>query len=333
MAGLKVFTWHVHGSYLHSLAQTGHELFIPVKPGDPEGYGGVPAGWPDTIHEVPVEDVPDLELDVVLFQSARNWIEDQFETLSPSQRALPRVYVEHDPPRGSPTDTRHVLDDPDVLLVHVTAFNDLMWDSGRTPTRVIEHGVTIPEGINFRGDLQRGIVVVNNLQKRGRRLGLDIFELARTEVPLDLVGMNAEALGGLGEFGRDELPDMMSRYRFFFHPIRYTSFGMAVCEAMMVGMPIVALATTEMPTVIENGASGFISNDPRRLVNAMHELLADRRLAARMGEEARRIAHERFGIARFAADWDRAFRDVAGAGGGTRVAGVAGPRVAAEANR
>src|SRR5581483_3611457 len=129
------------------------------------------------------------------------------------------------------------------LLVHVTHFNALMWDSGRTPTRVIEHGVAIPQGVRYRGELERGLVVINNLRARGRRLGRDVFEYARALVPLDLVGMDAEALGGLGEISPPLLPEFEARYRLFFHPVRYTSLGMALCEAMMIGMPIVGLAT------------------------------------------------------------------------------------------
>src|SRR6266550_3029276 len=75
-------------------------------------------------------------------------------------------------------ETHHLIDDADVLLVHVTAFNALMWDSGRTPTRVIEHGVIDP-GVRWTGELERGLVVVNNLPSRGRRVGADIFERAR----------------------------------------------------------------------------------------------------------------------------------------------------------
>ena len=176
-------------------------------------------------------------------------------------------------PREHPTDTRHVVDDPDVLLIHVTAFNELMWDSGRTPTRVIEHGVTVPDDVGYVGDLERGIVVVNNLAGRGRRLGADVFERARAEVPLDLVGLGADALGGLGEVKRRDLPAFEANYRFFFHPVRYTSFGMAVCEAMMIGLPVVSLATTEMPTVIEDGVSGFVSTGPVRLFQDMRELI------------------------------------------------------------
>ena len=314
MRRLRILTWHVHGNYLWYLSHVPHDIFLPVKPGRPPGYGGRGATfrWPDNVHEVPVEDVPGLELDCVLSQSNDNWRRDREEILSPAQLARPAVHVEHDPPRESPTDTRHPIDDPDVLLVHVTAFNDLMWDSGRTPTRVVEHGVVVPEGVRYRGELDRGVVVVNGLRRRGRRLGADIFERARREVPLDLVGMFAGELGGIGEVPPPDLAAFVARYRFFFHPIRYTSLGLAACEAMMVGMPIVALATTEMSTVIESGVSGWIDTDVGRLIERMRDLLADPGEARRLGEGARRTALERFSIGRFVADWDAALREATG---------------------
>lgn len=313
---MKVLTWHVHGSYLYYLAHAPHEFYVPVRPGRPEGYGGRTPGfsWPSNLHEVPAEAVPTLPIDCVLFQSRRNYLEDQHVILSEAQRRLPQIYLEHDPPREHPTDTRHVVDDPDVLLVHVTSFNDLMWDSGRTPTLVIEHGVTVPDGVEYRGDLARGLVVVNGLARRGRRLGVDLFTRLREQVPLDLVGMLSEDLGGLGEVSHAELPAFESRYRFFFNPIRYTSLGLAVCEAMMLGLPIVGLATTEMPAVVENGVAGFVDTEPARLAERMRALLEDAELARRLGAGARRIARERFDIRRFARDWDRAIAEVAGRG-------------------
>ncbi|MBB5447679.1 hypothetical protein HDG38_006324 [Paraburkholderia sp. WSM4177] len=69
----------------------------------------------------------------------------------------------HDPPQENPFEQWHWVDDPGTLLVHVTHFNRLMWDSGVTPTRVIEHGVVVPDGVRYNGELQRGIVVVNHI--------------------------------------------------------------------------------------------------------------------------------------------------------------------------
>ena len=310
----RILTWHVHGSYLYYLAHAPHDFFLPVLSGGPHGYAGRTDGypWPDNLHEVAAEDVRRRPFDCILFQSRAHYLHDQYTLLSDEQRRLPRIYLEHDPPREHPTDTRHVVDDPNMLLVHVTAFNDLMWDSGRTPTRVIEHGVVAPEGVRYTGELERGIVVINDLRARGRRLGADIFEQARTEIPLDLVGLRSDELGPLGPVHHTDLPAFEARYRFFFNPIRYTSLGLAVIEAMMIGLPIVGLATTEMVTVIENGVSGYLDLVPRKLIDPMRALLADRSLAEKLGEGARRYARERFDIRRFAGDWDAALRLVAG---------------------
>jgi glycosyltransferase involved in cell wall biosynthesis len=312
---MRVLTWHVHGSYLYYLSHAHQQFLLPVKPGRPEGYGGLLPGfpWPDNLSEVDARDVPNLDFDCVLFQSRKNYLEDRFEILSPRQRELPRIYLEHDPPREHPTDTRHPMDDPAGLLVHVTAFNRLMWDSGRTPTRVIDHGVTVPPGVSWTGELERGLVVVNDLGRRGRRLGYDVFQQVRQQVPLDLAGMGSRELGGLGEVSHVELPALAARYRFLFNPIRYTSLGLSVCEAMMLGLPVVGLATTEMAAAVENGLSGYVDTDVERLVLYMRRLLNDRGEAERLSQGARGRAAERFGIQRFAQDWDRTFASVASA--------------------
>jgi glycosyltransferase involved in cell wall biosynthesis len=304
---LRIFTWHIHGSYLYYLSQGDYELYIPFDPSMGDGFGGkgtIPFG--DNVFEIPANEVKDAEFDVILFQSQKNYLVDQHSLFSPAQHKLPKIYLEHDPPRNSPTDTVHAVDDPDILLVHVTHFNKLMWDNNRTPSIVIEHGVVDPGNL-YNGQLDKGIVVINNIVKRGRRLGLDVFREARESIPLDLVGMGATEAGGIGEVPLAELPSFISQYRFFFNPIRYTSLGLSVCEAMMAGMPIVGMATTEMVTVIENGYSGFLHTDTREVIRAMDALLRDPPLARKWGEAARETALKRFNIARFAADWEEVF--------------------------
>ncbi len=317
MRRLKVLTWHTHGSYLYYLSQAPHEFFVLSKPGRPPGYGGrcghIP--WGDNVHDLPVAAVRDQEVDCILFQDDHQWEKDQYEFLTPAQRALPRIYLEHDPPRAHPTDTPHLVDDPNVLLVHVTPFNELMWDNGRTPTRVIEHGVLVPDGVRYRGELARGLVISNHLGRRGRRMGPDLFLRARAELPLDLVGMAAEELGGIGEIEHARLPAFAAHYRFLFSPIRYSSLGLSVIEAMMIGMPVVALATAEMATVIEDGANGYSDTRVERLGECMRELLRSPSLARDIGQAGRRRAQERFSIERFSADWDAALRHVTGHGG------------------
>jgi glycosyltransferase involved in cell wall biosynthesis len=314
MRRLRIFTWHIHGNYLLYLSRSPHDFYLPVRPDRSEGYGGRGRTFPfgANVHDVPAEEARRLDFDCILFQTRRNYELDQYEVLSAAQRRLPSIYLEHDPPQEHPTDMRHWVDDPNVLLIHVTHFNRLMWDSGRTPTRVIDHGVFLMSDARYTGEIERGLVVVNNLATRGRRLGADIFARVRDRIPLDLVGLNAEALDGFGEVSPPHLPAFASRYRFFFNPIRYTSLGLAVCEAMMIGLPIIGLATTEMAATIENGVTGYIDTSVERLIGRMRELLRDSAEARRLGDNARRYARERFNIERFARDWDEAFNLVAG---------------------
>ncbi len=306
---LRILTWHVHGNYLYYLTQVPHEFHLVVKPGHPPGHAGKVGvlPWGGNVFEVPADRVRERQFDCVLYQHRTHYAEDRNDVLSEAQRRLPSVYIEHDPPQENPFEQRHWAQDPRLLLVHVTPFNRLMWDSGVTPTAVVEHGVVVPEGVRYSGEIERGIVVVNHLRQRGRRLGADVFEALRAQLPLDLVGMDAEAMGGLGEIGNLDLAAFTARYRFFFNPIRWTSLGLAIVEAMMIGMPIVGLATTELAAVIRNGENGFVHNDDATLAGTMRELLVDRRLARQWGDGARRTALERFAIGRFVDDWMKIF--------------------------
>lgn len=305
---LKVFTWHVHGSYLYYLTQSDIDFYIPTGLADQFGYGGRagPFPWGDNLHEVPVEHIPHQSFDLILFQARQHYEVDQHRIFSPAQLQLPKVYLEHDPPREHPTDTRHIVSDPSVTLVHVTDFNRLMWDSNGVPTAVIDHGV-VDAGYQYQGTLERGVVVINNLRLRGRRLGADIFQHIRHAIPLDLIGMGADELDGVGEVPHNELPAFIAQYRFFFNPIRYTSLGLSILEAMMVGLPIVGLQTTELVSVIASGENGYLSLKTETLIEQMRKLLDQPQHAQQLGQNARATALERFSIARFTRDWENLF--------------------------
>jgi glycosyltransferase involved in cell wall biosynthesis len=79
---------------------------------------------------------------------------------------------------------------------------------------------------------------------------------------------------------------------------------------MTIGMPVVALATTELPSVIDSGVHGYISCEPDELITRMRDLLGDPELARRLGANARELAHTRFGMPRFIHDWNAAFAQI-----------------------
>ena len=305
---LDVLIWHVHGANLLYLTQSRHRFYVPSKPdrkGDNDGrWGHQPRGKNEI--DVPVENVKDLKLDCVIYQLPHQYERYQHEVLSPEQRRLPHIYLEHEPPHEHATEKRHLLaDDKNGLIVHVTHFNRLMWDNGPAPTTVIEHGV-LDRGSLYTGELPRGVVARNNIADRGRRGGYDIYRRALERVPLDLVGMGTRELpGGRAEVIHRDLPRFEARYRFYFQPMRYASLALAVCEAMTLGLPVVGVATTEMVRAVPSGVAGFVDTAVEPLIERMRQLIAEPQLARELGRGARRHALERYGIGRFVREWEK----------------------------
>jgi glycosyltransferase involved in cell wall biosynthesis len=72
---------------------------------------------------------------------------------------------------------------------------------------------------------------------------------------------------------------------------------------MHLGMPVVALATTEAAAAVPP-AAGVVSTRPEDLAAAVRRLLDDPAEARRIGAAAREAALARYGLGRFLADWD-----------------------------
>lgn len=307
---LKIFTWHIHGSYLYYLSQGNYDIYIPVNHTRQEGYYGRGKTFPfgNNVIEIDVADIKHTKFDCILYQSEHNYLVDQYEILTQQQRKLPRIYVEHNAPPGNACNTVHVMNDPDIILVHVTHFNKLMWNSRNASCTVIEHGVSVPD-IDYTGEIPRGIVIINNLPSRGRIAGFDVFMDVMKQVPVDLAGMGTESFG-IGEVLHPDLPGFISKYRFYFHPTRWTSLGLSLLEAMMMGMPVAGLGTTELPMVIENNVSGFYDTNIDALVEKMQLLINNQQMAWQMGQQAKKTATEKFNIRRFTKDWEQLFSSV-----------------------
>jgi glycosyltransferase involved in cell wall biosynthesis len=91
--------------------------------------------------------------------------------------------------------------------------------------------------------------------------------------------------------------------------VRWTSLGLSLLEAMHLGMPVVALATTEAVEAVPPEA-GVLSTRPERLWAGVREFLNDEDAARLAGKAARAAALERYGLARFLRDWDALLQEV-----------------------
>ncbi|GHE72859.1 glycosyl transferase [Streptomyces spiralis] len=315
---MRILIWHVHGSWTTAFVQGPHTYLVPVTPGrGPDGLGRARTfDWPGSVIELPPERLREAGVDLVVLQRpheydlVRRWL----------GRRPPMVYLEHNAPHGDVPDTRHpVAGLPgDIPLVHVTHFNRLMWDAAGAETAVIEHGIVDP-GPLWTGELPHAAVVVNEPVRRGRTTGTDLLPAFARAAPLDVFGMGTDGLAGhLGlppgrcrshELVQRELHTAMARRRLYLHPVRWTSLGLSLLEAMHLGMPVAALATTEVTEAVPPDA-GVVSNRIDVLTDAVRDFVADPAHARAVGERARTAALARYGLTRFLDDWERLLKEV-----------------------
>ena len=308
---MRILIWHVHGSWLNGFVQGPHTYLVPVLPDrGADGLGRARTwDWPTSVVEMTPAELRLTDIDVVVAQRPHEM--DRLIEAWTGRRPgvdLPCVYLEHNTPPAPPDRARHpATGRPGVTIVHVTHFNNLMWDTSGSPATVIEHGVVDP-GPLYRGDLPRAVAVINDPVSRGRVTGTDLVVDLRRRVVVDLFGMRSEPLGG-ADVPQAELHPAMARRRVYLHPNRWTSLGLSLIEAMHLGMPVVAVAATEIGEAVPPEA-GVVSNRPDVLADALARLVADPEEAAGRGRAARQAALSRFGLKRFLAEWDRLLEEV-----------------------
>ena len=307
---MRILVWHVHGSWTTAFVQGPHTYLVPVLPErGPDGLGRARTwDWPASVEEIAPAHLAGAAIDAVVLQRPH---EPQLVERWTGRRPgadLPAVYLEHNAPDGPVSAMRHPMADrSDIPLVHVTWFNRLFWDTGAAPVSVIEHGVVDP-GHRYIGDLPAAAAVINDPCRRGRLTGTDLVEDLRSQVTVDLFGMRSEPLGGV-DLPQHRLHDEMARRRAYFHPNRWTSLGLSLIEAMLLGMPVAALATTEAAEVLPPEV-GVISNRLDVIAGALRRWIRQPEEAAAVGREARRFALQRFSLERFLSDWDRQLMEV-----------------------
>jgi glycosyltransferase involved in cell wall biosynthesis len=312
---VRILLWHVHGSWTTAFVQGSHDYVVPVLPD--RGADGIGRArtwdWPAAVRELAPEQLRGEPFDVVVLQRphelelVRRW------TGRRPGADLPAVFLEHNAPDARTCDQRHPLaDSRDIPIVHVTHFNRLYWDNGAAPTTVIEHGIVDPGG-RYTGELARGAVVVNEPGRRGRTVGADLVPGFARVGPVDVFGMRTKAFVATLDtdavaahedlFSQDDMHSELARRRVYLHPMRWTSLGLSLIEAMQLAMPVVAVAATEAVVAVPSSA-GVLSTDPDRLHRAFRTFMHDPDAARAAGVAGRTAALERYGLARFLRDWD-----------------------------
>jgi hypothetical protein len=312
---MKILLWHVHGGWTDAFVRGRHEYLLPATAeGGPWGLGRAGRDWPSSVRDVHPDRLRDEDPDIVVLQRPEEIEECERLLGRRPGRDIPAVFLEHNTPKGDVPNSLHPLaDQQDMTIVHVTHFNRVFWDCGSARTTVIEHGIVDP-GRLYTGELERQGVVVNEPVRRWRVTGTDLLPAFAEAGPLEVFGMGTDQLGAATGLGPDKLHvrgDLpgpllhaeLARCRLYLHPLRWTSLGLALLEAMHLGMPVVVLASTEAARAVPPEA-GAISADVDQLRREAARLLKDPDEAAARGAVAREAALRNYGLQAFLDNWD-----------------------------
>lgn len=304
-----VLVWHVHGSWTESFVAGRHRCVIPVNENkDAYGRGLSGRNWPRA-QEIPWSRLRDEDIELVVLQRPQE-IELTSRWLGRRPGVdVPAVYVEHNAPRPYAVDSVHpIAGRDDIPLIHVTDFNRLMWNNGVAPTRVIDHGIADP-GHLYTGEIVAAATMINEPDRRWRTVGADLLEELSAHTPIDVWGIGSESMSSIGNVrGKGDVPAtrllrQVARRRVYLHTARWTSLGLSLIEAMFVGMPVVAVASTMAPLVVPPEA-GVVSADVTTLAYALEGFVTDFPAASAAGKAARDFAMAHFALDRFLAEWD-----------------------------
>jgi len=319
---VKILIWHVHGGWMDSFVHGPHEYLVPVNAQrDAWGLGTGGRDWPASVREVSQEELAEEHIDVVVLQRPEELAEVHRLTGRVPGSELPAVFLEHNTPKSGnvPNSVHPLAERSDIPIVHVTHFNRLFWDCGRARTLVIEHGIVDP-GYQYTGTNPTLGVAINEPVRRWRVTGTDLLPGFAQIAPLEVYGIGTKKLpealrlpeGQLiirGDVNPAQLHGMLGQARAYLHPFRWTSLGLALLEAMHLGMPVLALGATEAFRAVPPEA-GMVSSDVAELQRTARVLLNDPQEAVARGRAAREFALKHYGLQRFLTRWDTVLAEV-----------------------
>jgi glycosyltransferase involved in cell wall biosynthesis len=110
----------------------------------------------------------------------------------------------------------------------------------------------------------------------------------------------------------DDVARLLSGFDLFVSPSRSEPFGLAIVEAMAVGLPVIATTSEGAREIIDYNQNGRLVpvGDLEALANAIVELLSDPLERERLSENAQRAVRERFSLERMVAATEQVYRQV-----------------------
>jgi len=202
--------------------------------------------------------------------------------------------------RRAPWLARRILRRARLTLCASNALADAARELGAQEVRVIGSGVELPPSVGEEAKPPEVLYAGRLSAEKGI---LDLLAAADNGMKLTIAGdgpLRERVPDALGFVTHDQLGPLYQRAAVVAVPSHREGFGVVCAEAMAHGRPVVAGAVGGLLDLVVHEETGLLvpPRDVQALREALHRLLADEKLRARLGANARRRAEETL-------SWDR----------------------------
>lgn len=187
---------------------------------------------------------------------------------------------------------------------------------------LIRFGKDPEEWHDWNGQVKRAINFTQSLLGRRQFCHYDAIHAIMEGFPALVYGSGNTDLGGYdgGELPYEMMKGALRDNRVFIYGGTWPSpYTLALQEAMMTGIPVVAIGKTlaesvvpeadridyyELPDIIKNGENGFISDNINELRSYVDQLMQDEQLAKRISQEGRKTAIRLWNYEKISGEWN-----------------------------
>ncbi len=319
-----IITFCTHERYETNLAASGHNFYAVRAPGIKDwnmNYATLPVNYnllrPYPSQQINIQDMvhnylpPEVDFDLVLSQNKFG----QFQIAKQLSQYLhlPLISLEHTLPVPSWPQAQldYLKNCKGDLNLFISEFSREAWGWGTDEANVIHHGIdTDTFKCNNNCDRTKIILsVCNDWINRdwccGYKLWQEVVQGLPTRVVGDTKGLSLPA---------KSVADLVNEYghaQIFLNTSLISPVPTSLLEAMACSCACVSTATCMIPTIIENGVNGFISNNPNELRSYCLQLLNDRELCSRLGRKARQTILDKFSDKVFIENWNKYLQQAA----------------------
>jgi glycosyltransferase involved in cell wall biosynthesis len=306
-----ILTFSTHERYQGELAKTGHQFYLLHGDGIKKWnktFGPVPSNHTLLDGSKGSFQIPnDIEFDFILSQSKSHMQVARQLSLNLN---IPIVSSELTTPMPQWTNgyiqnlKQHFSGH---INVFITEWSRDQWGYSENEAFVIEHAIdsnifSPDESIPKQPYV---LTVANEYPQRDWCLGFGIYQRITKDLPTHPIG---DSIG----FSKaaESIDDLVREYQtaqVFLNTSTFSPVPTALLEAMSCGCAIVTTASAGIPSVVENGVNGFISNDEGELRTYLQKLLNNPQLCEELGKRARQTVVDRFNIDRFISQWNQIF--------------------------